>query len=84
MSRFPLEFVVTGTPISHQSHNKALLRQWMEAVRVAAEARWPPTTPPITTDCLLIGVYYFGANPALLDNDNFIKPIQDALIGWYM
>ena len=36
---------------------------------------------PVVTECLLIGVYYFGASPVLLDNDNFIKPIQDALIG---
>ena len=32
-------------------------------------------------DCLLIAVYFFGSAPVLLDNDNFVKPVQDALIG---
>jgi crossover junction endodeoxyribonuclease RusA len=77
----PLEFVVVGTPISHQSHNKVRLRAWQQTVRKAAEETIPQGTLPIQTDCLLLAVYFFGANPALLDNDNFIKPIQDALIG---
>jgi crossover junction endodeoxyribonuclease RusA len=77
----PFEFIVIGTPVSHQSHNKALLRQWQLSVRQAAEFSWLSGAPAVATDCLLIGVYYFGAHPALLDNDNFIKPIQDALIG---
>lgn len=77
----PFEFTVLGTPISHQSHNKTLLRQWQQMVRQAAEQLWPVSVAPVTADCLLIGVYYFGASPALLDNDNFIKPIQDALTG---
>ena len=77
----PFEFTVQGTPVSHQSHNKVLLRQWQQTVREAAGRLWPTGVAPVTVDCLLIGVYYFGASPALLDNDNFIKPIQDALIG---
>jgi crossover junction endodeoxyribonuclease RusA len=77
----PLEFVVVGTPLSHQSHNKTRLRAWQQSVRRAAEAVVPQGAVPVQTECLLLAVYFFGASPALLDNDNFIKPIQDALIG---
>jgi crossover junction endodeoxyribonuclease RusA len=75
----PFEFVVIGRPISHQSNNRVLLRQWQENVRVAAEAMWPAEQPPVTQTCLLIVVYFFGRLPANLDNDNLLKPIQDAL-----
>jgi crossover junction endodeoxyribonuclease RusA len=81
MTMLPLEFVVIGTPISHQSHNKPRLRAWQQSVRQVAEAVITEGTTPVQTDCLLLAVYFFGASPALLDNDNFIKPIQDALIG---
>jgi crossover junction endodeoxyribonuclease RusA len=77
----PLEFVVVGTPISYQSHNKPRLRAWQQSVRKAAEEMISQGALPVQTDCLLLAVYFFGASPALLDNDNFIKPIQDALIG---
>ncbi len=77
----PLEFVVIGEPVSHQSHNKTLRRHWQARVREAAEAVWPKETAPSELDCLLIVTYYYGANPVLLDNDNLVKPIQDALNG---
>ena len=76
-----LEFVVFGTPVSHQSHNKARLRAWQQSVRDAAQAVWPEGQPPATGACLLIVVYFFGRFPANLDNDNLVKPIQDALNG---
>ncbi|WP_309714391.1 RusA family crossover junction endodeoxyribonuclease [Armatimonas sp.] len=77
----PFEFVVVGRPISHQSNNKALLRQWQETVRTAAVTAWPEEQPPTTQPCLLVVVYFFGRLPAYLDNDNLLKPIQDALNG---
>ena len=77
----PLEFVVVGTPASHQSHNKVRLRAWQQQVRQAARAAVPPEEAPTTAACLLVAVYFFGSPPPLLDNDNWIKPIQDALIG---
>jgi crossover junction endodeoxyribonuclease RusA len=77
----PFEFVVVGKPVSHQSNNKALLRLWQETVRAAAEAAWPEEQAPTTQPCLLVVVYFFGPLPAYLDNDNLIKPIQDALNG---
>lgn len=78
---FPLEFVVIGSPVSHQSHNRARLRIWQERVREAAREAIPEGTSPVQTKCLLLAVYFFGAMPVPLDNDNFIKPLQDALIG---
>jgi hypothetical protein len=77
----PLEFFVVGTPVSHQSHNKARLRTWQQQVRQAAQAVVPQGETPTTESCLLVAVYFFGSPPPLLDNDNWIKPIQDALIG---
>jgi crossover junction endodeoxyribonuclease RusA len=55
-------------------------RQWQERVRRAAEAAWPEAALPVGSNCLLIVVYY-GEHPVLLDNDNLVKPIQDALNG---
>jgi crossover junction endodeoxyribonuclease RusA len=77
----PFEIVVVGTPISHQSHNKPKLREWQESVREAARKALPENTTPVKTKCLVIVVYFFGQTPALLDNDNLLKPIQDALSG---
>jgi hypothetical protein len=63
----PLEFVVFGEPVSHQSHNRELRRQWQARVRRAAEAVWPEMALPVESDCLLIVVYYYGDNPVLLE-----------------
>jgi crossover junction endodeoxyribonuclease RusA len=76
----PFEFVVIGDPVSYQSHNRERLKQWQESVRQAAELAWS-SNPLIESPCLLLVVYYFGPRPVLLDNDNLIKPIQDALNG---
>jgi crossover junction endodeoxyribonuclease RusA len=35
---------------------------------------------PVTTDCLFIATYFWSKS-SLIDNDNWVKPIQDALIG---
>ena len=77
----PFEFVVMGDPVSYQSNNRNRLKQWQDTVRAAAEAAWPAGKPPVQTHCLMLVVYYFGQRPILLDNDNLIKPIQDALNG---
>jgi crossover junction endodeoxyribonuclease RusA len=76
-----VEFAVFGTPVSYQSNNRELLRRWEERVRTAAEAAWPANTLPVSTDCLLVVVYFFSRPIPMIDNDNLIKPIQDALIG---
>jgi Holliday junction resolvase RusA-like endonuclease len=74
------EFTVEGPPVSHQTKNKASLQVWRNAVRTAAARRW--TQPGPLTEALRITVCYYHEGPAIrLDNDNMIKPIQDALNG---
>lgn len=40
-----------------------------------------PEEPPVSEPCLLVVVYFFGRTSASIDNDNLVKPIQDALNG---
>lgn len=76
----PFEFTVAGPPVSHQTRNKARLRAWQAMVRGAAAKRWAASEP--RADALRMVVTYYQEGPAIrLDNDNMLKPIQDALIG---
>jgi crossover junction endodeoxyribonuclease RusA len=78
----PLEFGVTGTPISHQSQNKQLLADWRQAVATAAMKAVGPNYAPVTSNVQLRVVYYYLKYSAKIpDEDNLLKPIQDALIG---
>lgn len=76
----PFEFTVPGPPVSHQSRNKAKLVAWRQRVRAAASARWG-TTAPLTVTLQIMVSYYRQGLRVLIDNDNMVKPIQDALIG---
>lgn len=77
----PFAFTVEGPPISQQSADRQRLADWRNAVRAAATARWPAADPP-TPDQLQITVVYFHDGDAIrMDNDNMVKPIQDALAG---
>ena len=74
------EFTVEGPPLSHQSHNRARLEEWRKAVRDAAAQRWKAAAPLTTS--LRLSVSYYHEGPSIrMDNDNMVKPIQDALIG---
>lgn len=76
---FPFDFVVAGLPISHQTRNRAKLRQWVADVLAAAQAAWPPGEAPSQESIeLTVVTYYDTTSP---DVDNFHKPIQDALQG---
>ena len=77
----PCEFTITGTPISHQTHNIERLRLWQASVRNAATKKWPSDIPPTTVPLKITVVYYHDRTTARIDNDNLIKPIQDALNG---
>ena len=78
----PVEFRVTGIPISHQSHNKALLEAWRGRVVVAAQSAIPAGASPVATLVELHVVYYYeGSSAQIPDEDNLLKPIQDALRG---
>lgn len=77
----PIELIVVGTPISHQTRNRKRLRVWQQSVRDAAEIIWPTGRPPIAAQLKIIVVYYHDGTYVRIDNDNLIKPIQDALNG---
>jgi Holliday junction resolvase RusA-like endonuclease len=75
----PFEFFIEGPPLSQQSRNLTRLRQWKDAVRAEAAKAWQG--PPLSTALKLTVVYYHERESVLIDHDNMIKPIQDALAG---
>lgn len=77
----PFEFIIDGPPVSHQTRNPERLRAWQFAVRVAAKQYWPVALPPLSTQLKLSVTYYHDGVAVRIDNDNMVKPIQDALIG---
>src|SRR5262245_58195499 len=77
----PFEFIVAGPPVSHQAHSRARLQAWIATVRRAAVRYWPTGQPPATGRLKITVVYYHDAVTIRLDNDNMLKPIQDALQG---
>ena len=66
-----VEFVVWGTPRSHQAKNKRL---WQERVKESV-----PCLPKLLTGPLRLRIDFFFDGATDLDTDNIIKPIQDAL-----
>jgi crossover junction endodeoxyribonuclease RusA len=77
----PFEFIVDGPPVSHQTRNPARLRVWQRTVRNAAAQRWPADTPPTIARLRFTVTYYHDGVAVRIDNDNLVKPIQDALNG---
>lgn len=76
----PLEFIVTGSAISHQSRNKVLLANWRQTVRLAAAQAWGGREP-LETPLKITVSYYHEKKTVRIDTDNLVKPIQNALIG---
>lgn len=77
----PFEFTVDGPPLSHQTKNRTKLRVWRDAVRNAALRYWPLEQSPVIINLRIVVVYYHDEVAIRMDNDNMIKPIQDALNG---
>ncbi len=77
----PFEFIVAGPPVSHQTRSRARLQAWIATVRAEASRRWPLNQAPATSRLKITLVYYHDAVTVRLDNDNMLKPIQDALQG---
>ena len=75
------EFFIRGTPLSHQMRNRERLRAWQEAVRDAAVRFWPLGQAPFAGRLQLTVVYSHDGPEVRMDNDNLLKPIQDALNG---
>ncbi len=76
----PFEFFVEGPPLSQQTRNPGRLRDWKEYVRAEATKLWS-NRPPVEISLKLTVVYYHERQAVLIDHDNMIKPIQDALAG---
>lgn len=77
----PFECIIDGPPVSHQTRNTERLRMWQQAVRKAAQQRWPANSPPTVERLRILVTYYHDGVAVRIDNDNLLKPIQDALNG---
>ncbi len=77
----PFEFIVEGTPLSHQTQNRNRLRAWQQTVRDCALKYLPQNAQPLKCQLQITVVYYHNGITVRMDNDNMVKPIQDALIG---
>jgi len=78
----PVEFIVVGTPVSQQAHNREALRSWRAEIQAVAQNTVPDDETPVVDSVEIHVVYYHDKDAAHLpDEDNMLKPIQDALQG---
>ncbi|MEA5620941.1 RusA family crossover junction endodeoxyribonuclease [Cronbergia sp. UHCC 0137] len=73
------EFIVNGPPVSQQTRRREKLRAWKDTVRQEAEKYWSFEQPPSTESVMLKVTYFY--NEIIVDVDNIVKPIQDAMNG---
>lgn len=75
---FPIEFLVEGTPVSHQAKRTESKTQWKERIKSASLGQLPvghwATAEPIAAT-----LFYFPDAEMEGDLDNIVKPILDAL-----
>ncbi len=74
----PIEFVVTGTPISVQASSKSKTR-W-KAIVAAAASSVLSAAHTLTTELICATIVYFYRQGGT-DVDNILKPILDAMNG---
>lgn len=75
---FPIEFLVHGTPVSHQSSNPASKVGWKMRVKAASVSAIPQ--PHFASeDRIAVTLYYLPDEPMQGDLDNIVKLILDAL-----
>jgi Holliday junction resolvase RusA-like endonuclease len=74
-----VEFIVEGSPVSHQTRNKRALGKWKGQVRAAAARAWSQLPMTGLLQCTI--VHFFAGPDASLDDDNMVKPIRDAMNG---
>ena len=65
--------------MSQQTGNKGLRERWQNKVREVARSLWHEDTP-VSGNLELLAIYCHEAQVVNLDNDNWIKPVQDALL----
>lgn len=73
----PFEFIVTGSPVSLQTNNRAKLQEWKAKVaQIAAEAM--PIEMSATSEPVQVIITHYCITQ-ISDLDNIIKPIVDAM-----
>lgn len=75
---FPIEFIVSGTPVSLQSDRPAAKEEWKQRVRQASYAALPEAHFA-SGDRIALTIYNFPVEPMQGDVDNIVKLIVDAL-----
>lgn len=75
---FPLEFLVFGTPVSHQAKRAEAREEWKNRIVVASSEVLPENH--FAVECpLSLKIYFFPEVELHGDLDNLAKPILDAL-----
>jgi len=75
---FPIEFLVSGTPVSLSSQNANAREQWKDRVKKASSLALP--NPHFaSTERLAVTIYYFPPEPMQGDVDNIVKLILDGM-----
>jgi crossover junction endodeoxyribonuclease RusA len=77
---FPIEFLVSGTPVSLSSKNAKAREQWKDRIKKAS-LRALPSPHFASTERHSITIYYFPAEPMQGDVDNIVKLILDGMSG---
>ena len=75
---FPIEFLVSGTPVSLSSSNPNAKEQWKTRVRNSS-ADALPSPHFASSERLAVTIYYFPAEPMQGDVDNIVKLILDGM-----
>jgi crossover junction endodeoxyribonuclease RusA len=72
-----IEFIVEGTPVSHQTKNKPALTAWKAQVTAQAQAAYAGSPVKGSLQITIMN-FYDGTQPPC-DDDNMVKPIRDAM-----
>jgi crossover junction endodeoxyribonuclease RusA len=72
------EFIIPKRPVSSQTKKRNSLNRWKNYVRAEAEKHWQGELSKDVALHLTLGFFY---KEDILDVDNIVKPIQDALVG---
>lgn len=75
----PVEFVIPQRPVSQQARRRDRVREWKEFVAEHARGAVGPAHELLVGPVALRLLYLY--DEVVLDVDNILKPIHDALIG---
>lgn len=78
--KFPIEFLVHGTPVSLQAKRAQAREEWKNLVKESSNLAIP--VPHFASDHgMAVTLYYLPEERMQGDLDNIVKPIVDALSG---